>query len=91
MERLNEKKSPQSENVVPNSGNEKDLNPSREICNEMAKVRIWIDPYWKRDEHGRRISVRGHWKTIDVEPNKLIRFPYRPRQLIRRYPRPIRL
>jgi hypothetical protein len=42
------------------------INLSDEIDNEMVKIRVWIDPYWKRDEHNHRVLVRGHWKIIDV-------------------------
>lgn len=65
--------------------NEKDLNLENKEDNEMVKVkvRIWIDPYIKADEHGRRVRVRGHWKLVEVESGKPIRFPYKEKELFR--------
>jgi hypothetical protein len=47
--------------------------------NEMVKkrIRIWVDSYIKKDEHGHSIRVQGHWKTVEIEGGKPLRFPYK--------------
>lgn len=42
----------------------------------MPRVRIWVDGYWKRDEHGRKVHVRGHWKIIEVKSGRPIDFRF---------------
>ncbi len=34
--------------------------------------KVWVDGHFKRDRHGHRVFVRGHWKTIEVVKRRAV-------------------